>query len=307
MSVKRFIGWLMLFIFNFLCVFTGTAQLDCNNAIGYYIIKFPADANANCNEAINSIQSFGDSVSISITDAPFSPTGDECYRIRRTFSVINWCEYNGNDDPFVISRDVDCNSIQGDRDIYVIVNVNSLTYLDADADTSNINPLNSTMGTACTGFSNPNGFWYNSAMDNNIDSKGYWQYTQFIKVYDQQAPFPLNGPADTTVHASSDIPPDMMLTAADTCSGLLSQTQMYISSPTNVIIPGVDTNHYTILRTWEFEDACNNTNSFTQEITVSIEPDIVIPTMSQWGMIILCLGLGIFGLVYARDRRFGFI
>lgn len=298
-------GWLMLLIFNILCVFSAQAQLDCNNATGLYTIKFPADDDANCNEAINSIEYFGDELAINIIDEPFSSTGEECYIIRRIISVINWCEYNGMDNPVIISRDVDCNAIPGDRDVFVIVDVNGLTYLDADADTSNVNPLEATMANVCTGFSNPDGFWYNSAMLNSIASKGYWQYTQFIRVYDEQAPYAVNGPADTTVYAKSDIPPSMMLTAADTCSGLLSQTKMYMSAPMDLIIPGVDTNHYVIQRTWEFEDACNNTSSFTQEITVSIEPDAPIPTLSEWGMIILSLTLGILGVLNAAKRYGG--
>ena len=51
----------------------------------------------------------------------FSASGDECYKIFRTYSVINWCEYDGISDPVVVSRDEDCDGKPGDEDVWVIV------------------------------------------------------------------------------------------------------------------------------------------------------------------------------------------
>ena len=37
-------------------------------------------------------------------DEQFEASGDECYKIFRTYRIINWCEYDGISDPLVISR-----------------------------------------------------------------------------------------------------------------------------------------------------------------------------------------------------------
>ncbi|PHN00535.1 hypothetical protein CRP01_41760, partial [Flavilitoribacter nigricans DSM 23189 = NBRC 102662] len=90
-----------------------------------YKIKFPKDAEANCGtpevDSIETEELGCDLLAVSVKDDFFSASGDECYKIFRTYSVINWCEYDGISDPVVVSRDEDCDGKPGDEDVWVIV------------------------------------------------------------------------------------------------------------------------------------------------------------------------------------------
>lgn len=172
-----------------------------------YEIKFPKDASAQCGEfnadTIEYNEIACDLLAVSVEDEFFSASGDECYKIFRTFRVINWCEYDGEADPVVVSRDEDCDGNPGDEDIWVLRRP-SVVYYDRDNNEGNNNPFAFTKGTACDGMTNPTGYWMNSLPktpanpygDPSISSVGYWEYTQHIKVYDDVDPVITYTPAD---------------------------------------------------------------------------------------------------------------
>lgn len=150
--------------------------------VNHYTIKFPKDTDVQCGQpVIDSLQVnlLGcDQVSISVTEDPFSSIGDECYRIFRTYRVINWCEYDGSSPPVVIGRDEDCDNRAGDEDVWVIRRPNNI-YVDRnDNETDNIPAVNQ---RGCTP-NNPKGYWRTTS------SLGYWQYTQILRVKDTIAP-----------------------------------------------------------------------------------------------------------------------
>ena len=156
-----------------------------------YEIKFPRDASANCGDPNADTVTYNelacDLLAVSSTDEFFSASGDECYKIFRTWRVINWCEYDGESDPVVVSRDEDCDGNPGDEDIWVLRRPN-IVFFDRDNNENNNNPLAFTKGTACDGLTNPTGYWINSNMDAGISSVGFWEYTQHIRVYDDVDP-----------------------------------------------------------------------------------------------------------------------
>ncbi|PHN01110.1 T9SS type A sorting domain-containing protein [Flavilitoribacter nigricans] len=193
-----------------------------------YWIKFPADAAADCGvpvvDTIMTSEGACDLLAISVQEDRFAASGDECYKIFRTYSVINWCEYDGQADPVVVSRDEDCDGRPGDESVFVIVrtqadpdpcsdpyagtdaSVYQHVWYDRDADPFNTVPAAGTKGEACDYTTNPAGFWKelsplteNEEHDSDdypargtancdIASTGYWQYTQVIKVYDTTDP-----------------------------------------------------------------------------------------------------------------------
>jgi hypothetical protein len=197
-----------------------------------YWIKFPADTKSDCSlpmpDTVMVEESACDLMAVSVKDEFFSAADDECYKIFRTYSVINWCEYDGESDPVVVSRDEDCDGIPGDEDVYVIVKTlkeedpcydyyggePSYSYehvwYDRDSDPFNLIPLAGTKKKDCDYETNPYGFWKelvpiteNEPKDKDSDgypwnyegdhcqdmaSVGYWQYTQVIKVYDSVDP-----------------------------------------------------------------------------------------------------------------------
>ena len=158
----------------------------------HYLIQFPADAEEYCGtpnpDTIVTYELGCDLLAVSVADELFTASEDECYKILRTFSVINWCEYDGEAGPVVISRDEDCDLAAGDEAIWVIVGPSALNYIDRDSIPDNNIPAAGTKGISCDGESNPSGYWKNNITDPSINSVGYWQYTQVIKVYDNTAP-----------------------------------------------------------------------------------------------------------------------
>ncbi len=177
-----------------------------------YKIRFPADAAAVCGipepDTIAFQEGACDLLAVSVDDELFSASGDACYKILRTYQVINWCEYDGESLPLMVGRDEDCDGITGDEAIWVIVK-NGETFYDANADPQDSYPLAGLKDEQCDGLSNPEGHWINSTIDGqatrdpitgqtdntftndrirDIDSRGFWSYTQHIKVYDTLPP-----------------------------------------------------------------------------------------------------------------------
>jgi hypothetical protein len=160
-------------------------QLITVNAEHEYAIRFPKDYEEVCgtpNPDTILTNAIGcDLLAVSVQDEIFTATGNECYKVLRQYSVINWCEYDGESDPVVISRDEDCDGEPGDEEVWVIRRADH-TYVDRDNDELNNNPIFGIKGTSCDGFTNPIGYW------KQVQSNGYWQYTQIIKVYDDTPP-----------------------------------------------------------------------------------------------------------------------
>jgi hypothetical protein len=157
-----------------------------------YTIKFPKDYIEYCKDPTAdtvALDEIGcDILALNISDKRYEGSGSSCYTIHRTFQVINWCEYEEGAKPVIIPRDADCNKVGGDKDIWVLLRRNGVTYLDADNDERNKFPIAGTKGTSCDGKTNPAGYWLDSNVDPYYRSTGIWQYTQIIQVVDQQAP-----------------------------------------------------------------------------------------------------------------------
>lgn len=74
-----------------------------------YRLVVPADEVVSCLDADFSALSFTtqgcDSITVAVSETTEeSPNNEECYRIVRTFTIINWCEYNGVSPAFEIPR-----------------------------------------------------------------------------------------------------------------------------------------------------------------------------------------------------------
>lgn len=96
---------------NIVCqqVVTITAQHD-------YSLRFPADAESEeCIEPDFSELEFDVNACDLITSTTrldtFVASSDECYKLRVTYEVINWCEYSTEADPYVVPRDANDNDI----------------------------------------------------------------------------------------------------------------------------------------------------------------------------------------------------
>ena len=182
-----------------------------------YVIKFPADAELTCNAEspdtlVELTERACDLLSLNVYDERFTASGDACYKIKRTFKVINWCQYDGEGDPMIIGRDEDDNNIVGDKEVYVIFTEETrnvpgkgeyFTYVDEDDDP----------------FAKPPAEYHyrRTPFDN-----GYYQYSQFIKIIDDVPPVIVSGEPDpfcsidnNDCSAAVSIP----LEITDACSG----------------------------------------------------------------------------------------
>lgn len=150
-----------------------------------YDIKFPKDGMSNCGipnpDTIEVFEMACDLLAVSVQDTVFSASGDECYKLFRTYKVVNWCEYDGESPPVIISRDEDCDEVPGDEDVWVLRRPEH-AFVDRDNHHLNSIPAAGAKGNICDGQTNPEGFW------RNVISNGYWQYQQHVKVYDDEAP-----------------------------------------------------------------------------------------------------------------------
>ncbi|GJM33251.1 MAG: hypothetical protein DHS20C18_22520 [Saprospiraceae bacterium] len=186
---------------------TNTCQQVVNILpIHNYEIRFPRDTQANCGDVepdsleINALAC--DQFAIGVDDQIFSASGDDCYKIFRTYRVVNWCEYDDISPARVVSRDEDCDGNPGDEDVWVIVRPNGVVYLDRDINEFNNNPVAFAKGNSCDGLSNPTGHWINSNISGNasparnLSSVGFWIYEQHISVYDNTPPLITVGSPD---------------------------------------------------------------------------------------------------------------
>src|SRR5258708_2069078 len=85
--------------------------------------------------------------------------------------------------------------------------------------------------------------------------------SQVIHLVDTTAPQLQNVPADTTAECSA-IPAPPTVTATDNCDPAPKVTMTEVSAPGAVV------GQYTLTRTWTAKDACGNTSSASQVITV---------------------------------------
>ncbi len=150
-----------------------------------YKIKFPKDAQAVCGAPVADtliVQgSSCDNFAVNVEEQVFSVDNGPCYKLVRTFHVINWCEYDGYSQPVSLGRDEDCDNAGGDEDLWVMVNSQG-AWLDRDGQLGNNQPPLGARGSFCNLGPNPAGHW------RQIPSVGYWTYTQAIKVFDESGP-----------------------------------------------------------------------------------------------------------------------
>ncbi|WP_272490625.1 PKD domain-containing protein, partial [Mangrovimonas futianensis] len=85
--------------------------------------------------------------------------------------------------------------------------------------------------------------------------------SQTITIQDTTAPVAPEAPADITYECIGDMPAAGQLTATDNCAGDITATavdSMDDTDPCNIVVT----------RTWTFTDACNNSSSVSQTITI---------------------------------------
>ncbi|MBC6994964.1 hypothetical protein QWY85_01265 [Neolewinella lacunae] len=147
-----------------------------------YSIRFPGDESYRCGELptpedLTGTESGCDLLAVSIDTDTLVADAASCYKLRLTYDVINWCEYDGISSPISVPRDADRD---GNLRQPVFLNVAPLNgdvstddrlILDRDATPFNGNDIRE--------------LWSNYGSSNR---RGYFRYQQFVQVYDDAAP-----------------------------------------------------------------------------------------------------------------------
>jgi len=176
---------------------TGTCQQQVTiQPSNIYNIKLPKDLSVNCvapePDTVQMVALGCDRFSISVQDLQVSAPGEACYKLFRTYHIINHCEYNGSDPAIEINRDEDCDGLPGDEDVWILRRANGIV-IDRDNDPANAIPAAGTRGPSCPGGNNPAGYWREV-----VASNGYWTYTQVIKVINNVPPAITVSPGSST-------------------------------------------------------------------------------------------------------------
>lgn len=159
----------------------------------HYEILFPKDAAAVCGipdvDTLRYNEIGCDLLAISKDTTVFEATNDECFKLFITHRIINWCEYDGESAPVVIGRREDCDEnepgyLDEPEGIWLLVLPDGNTYLDRDQEINNQNP---SRFETCN-FPQTEGHWTNSILEPRLRSNGFWEYTQHVRVYDDQPP-----------------------------------------------------------------------------------------------------------------------
>ena len=237
----------------------GPITINCSqtitvNPVHEYNICFPKDASADCKtpivDTIITDELGCDILSVNVTDKRYDASDDECYKIFRTYSVINWCTYDDVcGDPLdqtnitVIDRGYFDN--YGKAPIYLLVRDN-----DRDGNEEFFISENSTpnekadfhmYGDGDGNGETPGDGYTSTWSEINVpycDAAGEYKhsfiYTQIIKVYDDTRPIVTGDAAKFCIRDGGDCLANlkMVINGKDNCSDAVTlETQFLMIAP----------------------------------------------------------------------------
>ena len=150
-----------------------------------YAIGFPVDVVTDCTDLTDTLRLTGtgcDSLTVTYTDIALPTEGDECRYFQRTFTVTNWCEWDGVSPAIVVGRDEDCDAVNGEETVW-LVRTNDGIFTDGDSLITNNFPAENVRGALC-GSENPQGYF----REVTGVAGGRYTYNQRIKIVDTIAP-----------------------------------------------------------------------------------------------------------------------
>ncbi|MBC6994233.1 DUF11 domain-containing protein, partial [Lewinella lacunae] len=225
-----------------------TNTIPCTQTINVfgihdYTITFPTDESGTCAE----IPSYGSiaadelacdliTTTVSVDTLRTLEAGEECFKLRVTYDVVNWCEYNTLGQPYLIPRDGDGIRNPETQLLYLHViprntdnTADDFAFLSRFTD-RNYNPnapqFDQTLddGNDMDGSDDDNG---NDNIDSDVyaadNSRGAFRYVQYIKIYDEVAPVIVaQSPDECIGGAGEDCEATVTLTftATDECSDI---------------------------------------------------------------------------------------
>ncbi len=214
----------------------GPIAITCRQRINIlpvheYNICFPKDVSTDCKtpiiDTVLTDELGCDILAVNVHDKRYDASDDECYKIFRTYSVINWCTYDDRcGDPLlqtnisIIPRDVFGN--YGKDPIYVLVRDREDNrrdgieefWISKDLTSANADDIRFTPP-----YCNIAGEFYHSFI-----------YTQIIKVYDDTRPVVTGDPGKFCIREGGDCLANlkMVITGTDNCSDKVTLETQYL-------------------------------------------------------------------------------
>ncbi|MEL7159508.1 MAG: hypothetical protein AAFN92_02015, partial [Bacteroidota bacterium] len=194
----------------------GCQQFIRVGGVREYTLQFPADASATCgNDPTYSDVEYTamgcDMVVASINVDTFFASSEECFKLRRTIEIINWCEYDGIGSYYEIPRDADNDGNFGEPTFLHVIAGGNTNPLDDRAvlDRDNNRNNNNSIRNLDPDDDNDGPFEVDSDNDGdtgyaNSTSRGAFRYVQFVKVFDSTAPTIEEVSVDPSVSADCD-------------------------------------------------------------------------------------------------------
>jgi hypothetical protein len=221
----------------------GDLSLSCKQIIKVlpvreYNIYFPKDVDQrDCKAPVIDTaftQELGcDILAVNVTDKRYDASNDECYKIFRTYTVIDWCAYDDNcGDPtadgivYVVDRSY---SNYGQTPIYVLVRDADLDQREEFYLSLNDTPKEGNLSDSKVGTDNDEAF-VPAYCENAFSDNPYglpvgefyhaFQYTQIIKVYDDVKPVVTGDQAKFCIREGGDCMADlkMIVKGTDNCT-----------------------------------------------------------------------------------------
>uniref|UniRef100_UPI003751147A HYR-like domain-containing protein n=1 Tax=Flavobacterium sp. TaxID=239 RepID=UPI003751147A len=203
-------------------------------------------------------------VTFTETSAPGTCTGS--YILTRTWTATDSCNNATTHVQTVTVQDTTAPTFVETLPSNITVECSSvptaatLTAID-NCGTANVTFTETNVVGSCAGSYTLTRTWIATDSCNNTTT-----HVQIVTVQDTIAPT-LTSPFTAIINATCDaIPASPVLTFTDACA---TQTQITIVT-TEVTSDVTSTGTYTIIRTWTVSDACNNSQTFTQTVNVTI-------------------------------------
>ncbi|WP_222707079.1 DUF11 domain-containing protein [Neolewinella aurantiaca] len=176
-----------------------------------YQITFPTDEEGDCMEVPAFDGVIADELgcdlittTVDVDTLRTQDAGDECFKLRVTYDVVNWCEYNSLGEPYLIKRDAPGaqDRTRNPRDVeedLLYVNVtpgpdnasvnDDVAFYSLISTDRTFNPAPSAQGDVALGDNGEGDANDDNTYGSNVyNSRGFFRYVQFIKIYDEVAP-----------------------------------------------------------------------------------------------------------------------
>ncbi|WP_442787989.1 HYR-like domain-containing protein, partial [Flavobacterium suncheonense] len=248
---------------------TASQTITVNDDIPPVAPAAPADVTVACSGLVPAMISLtatdncNGSITVSGVDSITSGNCASSYTITRIWTFTDGCGNTSSVSQTINVADTSSPVLpQAPADVTVACSADVPAMISLTATDTCAGPITSVGVDTITPGSCPNSYvitrtWTFGDLCGNTSS-----VSQTITVNDNIAPVAPAAPANVTVSCSAEVPAMISLTANDNCQGEITV------QGTDSITPGDCINSFVVVRTWTFVDACGNTSSVSQTITV---------------------------------------